>query len=447
MIHNEIKRILRSRVFIILTLLTAAYFIYLTVGAYRINHDSIKSSQKQANAVNEYLAQVTKDTNATDQSTLFESLRQKYSDAMTELNTYIEQNQENWTYDENGFHHPDVQETALTERYNMAQSAYLTVKYKFDEYVKITENTVINALSLIADTSQDSYTVRLNKKAVDKYNRQKDFALIDSSPASVWHEMYIMSYMYFYIVLAFAFVILAADVFCAENTHSLEAIVYTAKYGRQRLFCAKLCSLLFLAAVFMLVFTAADVISAYYIMGGKLLLQPMQSLEFYQSSAANISFLSLIIISGLARLLMLVFVISIAAAVSQISRKVFISLVADCLILFVMFAFYVYSYEYMLSGEGTLAETLDSRRFNMFEKLRVFLPTCLTQPYVYFEKFDYINVANFPFLRLTTCVIVTAAATILLLLFAYFRFGNVFRILPRSIGRKNKIKLQRSGSK
>ena len=241
MIHNEIKRILRSRVFIILTLLTAAYFIYLTVGAYRINHDSIKSSQKQANAVNEYLAQVTKDTNATDQSTLFESLRQKYSDAMTELNTYIEQNQENWTYDENGFHHPDVQETALTERYNMAQSAYLTVKYKFDEYVKITENTVINALSLIADTSQDSYTVRLNKKAVDKYNRQKDFALIDSSPASVWHEMYIMSYMYFYIVLAFAFVILAADVFCAENTHSLEAIVYTAQYGRQRLFCAKLC--------------------------------------------------------------------------------------------------------------------------------------------------------------------------------------------------------------
>ncbi len=197
----------------------------------------------------------------------------------------------------------------------------------------------------------------------------------------------------------------------------------------------------------MLVLTAADVISAYYIMGGRLLLQPVQSLEFYQSSAANISFLSLIIISGLARLLMFVFVISIAAAVSQISRKVFISLVADCLILFVMFAFYVYSYEYMLSSEGTLAETLDSRRFNMFEKLRAFLPTCLTQPYVYFEKFDYINVANYPFLRLTTCVIVTAAATVLLLLFAYFRFGNVFRILPRSIGRKNKIKLQRSGSK
>ncbi len=425
MIHSEIKRILRSKVFIILTLLAIAYFAYLTVSAYRINYDSIKSSQKQANAVNEYLAQVTKDAPAADQSALFESLRQKYADAMTELNTYSETDKGEPTYDDYGNIIMSAEERALSDKYFMAQSAYLTVKYKFFDYVQLTENTVKNALELVHDTSQDTYTLRLNKKAVDKYNRQKEFALIDSTPASVWHKMYTAYYMYFYIVLAFAFVILAADVFCAENTHSLEAMVYTSKYGRQRLFCAKLCSLLFLAAVFMLVLTAADVISAYCIMGGRLLLQPVQSLEIYQSSAANISFLSLIIISGLARLLMLVFVISIAAAVSQISRKVFISLVADCLLLFVMFAFYVYSSGYMALSDTTHSEAFDSGRFNMFEKLRAFLPTCLTQPYVYFQRFDYINLANYPFLRLTTCVIVTTAATILLLLFAYFRFGNV----------------------
>ena len=173
-------------------------------------------------------------------------------------------------------------------------------------------------------------------------------------------------------------------------------------------------------------------------MGDALMFEPLQTLPRFQNSTANISFFGLLLISDLLRTLALVFVVSIAAAVSQLSRKVFISLIIDCLVMFSMFAVYMYSSGYMVNEPDKFESTFDADRFALFERLRAFLPTSFIRPYVYFEKLDYINVANYPFLRLTTCVIVTAAATVLLLLFAYFRFGNVLKFLPRAKAHKPK---------
>ena len=241
-----------------------------------------------------------------------------------------------------------------------------------------------------------------------------------------------MYYEYFYIFLAFVFVILAADVFCYERTRTLEGMVFTSEKGRKNLFTAKLCSLVCISFVTMLIFTVADVCVAYFIMGGRLLHEPIQILEVFQTSTANIDLLTFIICCNVLRFAVLVLAICLAAAVSQISRNVFVSIIIDLAVMFGMFAAFVYSMGYNTSPSDSPGEIVfDSSKFALYEKLRGFLPACLTNPMVYFEKFDYINVANYPFTRMTTCVIVTVTASVLLALFSFVRFGNVLKFIPR----------------
>lgn len=431
MLRYELKRILTSKVFIILAALSLAYFAYLTANAFRYNINIIRDIKERAEASNAFIAEITAD--ATDTDMLYAELLKQNEENRKAIaeQEYIHKDD----YDENGSRPWSEEERILYERQNMLWAAIENLDYQFTAYPKFVNSTLLKAFMIVHDENQDVYTVRLNQKIIDCYNPQKHFTLADSAPAAKWKAVYSGYYEYFYVFLAFAFVILAADVFCIEKTRSLEGMVFTSKKGRSSLFAAKLGSLIILAFTAMLIFTAADICIAYYIMGKDLLFQPIQVLEAYQISTANINFITLIILCNALRFSVLVLAIGLAAGVSQISRKVFVSLCIDLAAMFGMFAVFIYSSMFEVT-EIINMDTLESQttyysdRFALHEKLRGFLPSCLTDPMAYFEKFDYINVADYPLTRITTCLTVTTVITILFILFAYFRYGNVLKFLP-----------------
>lgn len=436
MLRFELKRIVKSRVFIILILLSLVYFAYLTVNYFRYNNDSIKYYKESAEETNAFLSEITADQNVVED--LLDSLLRMRTELDNEYNALREQELGEYVlngYDENGepiySYMLTEEEKALHIRLFAVNDAIEIMDYQLREYPKLIGTTLKKAIILVNDSTQDSYTVKLNQKAIDKYNIVKEFSLIDGYTAGMWHEMYAVRYEYFYIFLVFVFLILSADVFCYERTRSLEGMVYTSKNGRGNLFSAKLFSLLSIAFVMMLVFTIVDVSIAYYIMGGQLMNEPLQVIKVYKSSTANITVLEFILCCSALRFSVLVLAIGLAAAVSQISRNVFVSIVADCLAMFSVFALYVYASGYEKFDAETGASLFDSSRFALFEKLRGFLPSCLTSPMVYFEKFDYINIANYPFTRMTTCLTITIATAIVFILLAYIRYGNVLKFIPR----------------
>lgn len=426
----ELKRILKSKVFIILALLTVVYFAFVMKWYFRDFGEYIKSEKTSAGEINACIQQYVDKSQSGD---------------IEEVCDLIKEDAERLRQEsmQSG---ADVPDGEVNEEYFELMNQYLylsscldTINYQYKRYPQLVYTTLDKAYAVIEDPQTSEYNIRLSNKAIEHYNVYKDFSLVDTTPISSWNSHEKVKYEYFYLILSFVFVILAADVFCAERTLNLEGMVYTAKYGRKRLFVSKLLSLLTIAFAAVALLTASDIILANYCMGD-LLFEPIQIIESYKSCVFNINILQFIILSNSMRLLFLVFVISIAAAVSQISGKVFFALMFSAILLAALTALFVYSSHYEVD-EIINMETMEFRhifykeRLDLFTKLRAFLPVCLSQPHDFFEKFDYINVANFPFLRLTTCVIVTTAVTVLLLLFAYFRFGNVFRILPR----KNKI--------
>ena len=461
MYRLELKRLLRSKVFIVTAVIMLAYFIYLNVMSGRMYYSGLEERKQSAQQVNSYLSGISQQSGDGDMLKALRERRTQAWDGFWVLNSELEEtpayikteNLDGSVVSRLADPVPEEYKDKVEQMQQLSDEAMLldsimkVMDYQLNIYPKAMRSTLEKALVLINDPDQDAYTVRLNKKAVDKYNVKREFAFIDSSLAHTWNGTYTFMYDYFYIVLAVVFVFLSAEVFCSARSNRLEGIIYTSKYGRSRLFCMKYLSLATVAFAAVLVFTMSDIFTAYSVMGGQLIMQPIQIMSEYQLSAAGINILSLILICGALRLLMLLFVIALAGAVSSLSRNVFISAVINSVIMFTMFALYVYSSGYMIQGDiGSPEETFDGARFDMFEKLRAFLPACLVQPHVYFEKFDYINIADYPFLRLTTCITVTAAASVLMFAFAYFRFGNVLGILPRSIRRKNKTQLQRSVS-
>ena len=435
MYTSELKRILRSKVFIISMLLLAAYFVYIT-GVYIIRAGSdIEHEHEKAKTFNSVCDELM--ANYPGDVPLNAWLQQVLTEKEVIMNEAVDKFDAQFDDDEP--HEFDEATANAVNDYFLTLSVCNTLNYTLYDYQAAMRKNVEKAIKMVNDPTQSAYTVRLNTKAAEKYNSIKNFSLIDSSPASAWYGRFTMErYTYFYIMLFMVFIIIAADTFCSENTYSMESMVFTSKYGRKRLFVSKVSALVSICVFTMLILTFIDVMIAWYIMGDTLMFEPLQTLPRFQNSTANISFFGLLLISDLLRTLALVFVVSIAAAVSQLSRKVFISLIIDCLVMFSMFAVYMYSSGYMVNEPDKFESTFDADRFALFERLRAFLPTSFIRPYVYFEKLDYINVANYPFLRLTTCVIVTAAATVLLLLFAYFRFGNVLKFLPKAKAHKPK---------
>ncbi len=434
---SELKRILRSKVFIISMLLLAAYFVYVT-GTYIIRAGSdIEHKHEEAKTFNSVCDELM--ANYPGDVPLNKWLQQVLAEKEAVMNEANEKFSAQFDENDDEPHLLDEETKKARDDYFSTLSVCNTLNYTLYDYQAAMRKNVEKAVKMVNDPTQSAYTVRLNTKAAEKYNSIKNFSLIDSSPASAWYGRFTMErYTYFYIMLFMVFIIIAADTFCSENTYSMESMVFTSKYGRKRLFVSKVSALVSICVFTMLILTFIDVMIAWYIMGDTLMFEPLQTLPRFQNSTANISFFGLLLICDLLRTLALVFVVSIAAAVSQLSRKVFISLIIDCLVMFSMFAVYMYSSGYMVNEPDKFESTFDADRFALFERLRAFLPTSFIRPYVYFEKLDYINVANYPFLRLTTCVIVTAAVTVLLLLFAYFRFGNVLKFLPRAKAHKPK---------
>ena len=425
---SELKRILRSKVFIISMLLLAAYFVYVT-GVYIIRARSdIEHEHEEAKTFNSVCDELM--ANYPGDVPLNAWMQQVLAEKEAIMNEAVDKF--NAQFDDDEPHEFDEVTANAVNDYFSTLSVCNTLNYTLYDYQAAMRKNVEKAIKMVNAPTQSAYTVRLNTKAAEKYNSIKNFSLIDSSPASSWYGRFTMErYTYFYIMLFMVFIIIAADTFCSENTYSMENMVFTSKYGRKRLFVSKVSALVSICVFTMLILTFIDVIIAWYIMGDTLMFEPLQTLPRFQNSTANISFFGLLLICDLLRTLALVFVVSIAAAVSQLSRKVFISLIIDCLVMFSMFAVYMYSSGYMVADPDTLEFTFDADRFALFERLRAFLPTSFIRPYIYFEKLDYINVANYPFLRLTTCAVVTVIASIALFTFAYFRFGNVIGISRR----------------
>lgn len=83
MLRQELKRILQSRVFIILAALTAIYFAYLTASYFFSNKQAIAQYQKDAEVTNAFLSEVS--DQSADGANLYNTLKEVYLEAENEL--------------------------------------------------------------------------------------------------------------------------------------------------------------------------------------------------------------------------------------------------------------------------------------------------------------------------------------------------------------------------
>lgn len=426
MFKYELKRLLKSRLFLILILITVAYRGFITVNFFKNYNESIVYDKETAVQINAFLK------DAESKQSDRESLR------MAVKNAYLEV-QEKAATDSDIRNTPGSYGKNLLEDWTIVEAANERAEYILKTYPEQMRKNVSQAALTVNDISQDAYTVRKNQKIIDKYNVKKDFSLIDTSAADNWLVL-TKSFDYFYVFLTFALFFLASEAFCSERTRSLEGLVFTSKKGRAKLFSSRFISLTVIAVFLTVIFTAADTVSALYIMGYRLVVEPIQILPDFIGCMANINILTFIILCNLLRFALLLLAISLAAVISPLLRNIFAVSLSGGLMLFTAFALNIYAKNYIVfDASNPFTGKIDMARYKLYERIRIFLPTCFSSPAAYFEKFDYFRLADFPVSRIAFCLSVTVGLFAVFTLFGFLRFGRPYRFLQKKMirGKRN----------
>ena len=209
---SELKRILRSKVFIISMLLLAAYFVYVT-GTYIIRAGSdIEHEHEEAKTFNSVCDELM--ANYPGDVPLNKWLQQVLAEKEAVMNEANEKFSAQFDENDDEPHLLDEETKKARDDYFSTLSVCNTLNYTLYDYQAAMRKNVEKAVKMVNDPTQSAYTVRLNTKAAEKYNSIKNFSLIDSSPASAWYGRFTMErYTYFYIMLFMVFIIIAADTF------------------------------------------------------------------------------------------------------------------------------------------------------------------------------------------------------------------------------------------
>ncbi|MGN0375473.1 MAG: hypothetical protein ACI4EN_08245 [Butyrivibrio sp.] len=248
------------------------------------------------------------------------------------------------------------------------------------------------------EKSIKTYNVRIDVKEVNEKGMERYLTWLLNEPIVG-------------MVLMLWCVVLTTQVIGFEERKNLKIIVAATKRGRRELLLSKIAAIAVIIAVLKLLSIAVNIVIGMMVHGisFRTLMAPVQSLEEYRMCCFHISILGFFIMVGIGQLILLELVVCVTAVMAYFTKAV--PAAGISLVLWEAPAFILarQTYETYLEMEN-------------FERIRQYAPWALNCSRDYFVGFDYGKFVNFPVNRfimcIAVCLVVITACMALCIFFA-----------------------------
>lgn len=396
MLFYELKKVTVNKFFLVSTALLFAYFFWFSITGVQFIKGSIKPEVSE---------KIYSDLNCgkTDTERLYEY---QQDIALDVFNVEQRPNLPAGIYGE-----------TISDDWEAIENAIKQVRYVRSGYKSDMVSMIKRLYTRYTNSQNDGnhYLEKYYYKAIEKYN--VDYALRPMDSDSGFEFLALFHFNWESRVFSILFIMWTAfvTVYClqSEKVCRCHEMVYSTSSGREKTFLRKTAALLIILIFIAIVFFIIELIFGITAFKIKEFSAPIQSLEEFKYCTFGVSYLGFFILINLMRLLSVIFTMGIAM-LCTIRAK---SLTRPLAVNFVLLGLLCYLMVVLTGLHGIKVE-------EYWAKVRTFFPLALSQPQMYFTKFDYENILGMPVNRLFICVILFLIFTTVCLFITLKNYGK-----------------------
>ena len=270
-------------------------------------------------------------------------------------------------------------------------------------------------------SNPDTYLIAANEKAISLYNRRVDLRFESTGISPDIHYAIFNYSMWEYVMIALC-VLMTVRLFSCEYSSGAYRCVNTSKNTVQSLFFKKYIAVVSVAVGVLTVQAVFELVMGACVFGLKNLSLPIQQIQMYEYCPYAMSIAQFYLFKFLLKVLAYVTVISLCSLVTAAVKK---PLISSIILL-------------PISAGGLLANMVlfvkidNAEKFSLsvlsaYDRLRIFLPQSLLNFKEYIKKFDCFSLFGHPVSRLSMCIFISLAVSLLCVIFGYKISGRTRR--------------------
>ena len=267
----------------------------------------------------------------------------------------------------------------------------------------------------------DIYLIAANEKAISLYNHRVDLRL-ESTGISPDIRYSIFNYsMWEYVMIALC-VLMTVRLFSCEYSSGAYRCVNTSKKTVQSLFFKKYIAVVSVAVGVLTVQAVFELVMGACVFGLKNLSLPIQQIQMYEYCPYAMSIAQFYLFKFLLKVLAYVTIISLCAFVTALVKR---PLVSNIILLPISAGGLLANMVFFVKLDNS--EKAAASVLAAYDRLRIFLPQSLLNFKEYIKKFDCFSLFGQPVSRLSACIFISLAVSVLCVIFGYKLSGRTRR--------------------
>ena len=270
-------------------------------------------------------------------------------------------------------------------------------------------------------TDPDTYLIAANEKAIEQYNRRVDLRFESTGISPDIHYAIFNYSMWEYVMIALC-VLMTVRLFSCEYSSGAYRCVNTSKRTVQSLFFKKYIAVVSVAVGVLTVQAVFELVMGACVFGLKNLSLPIQQIQMYEYCPYAMSIAQFYLFKFLLKVLAYVTIISLCAFVTALVKR---PLVSNIILLPISAGGLLANMVFFVKLDNS--EKASTAMLAAYDRLRIFLPQSLLNFKEYIKKFDCFSLLGHPVSRLSACIFISLAVSLLCVIFGYKISGRTRR--------------------
>ena len=267
----------------------------------------------------------------------------------------------------------------------------------------------------------DTYLIAANEKAIELYNRRVDLRFESTGISPDIHYAIFNYSMWEYVMIALC-VLMTVRLFSCEYSSGAYRCVNTSKKTVQSLFFKKYLTVVTVTVGVLTVQAIFELAMGALVFGLKNLSLAIQQIQMYEYCPYAMSIAQFYLFKFLLKVLAYVTIISLCAFVTALVKR---PLVSNIILLPISAGGLLANMVFFVKLDNS--EKAAASVLAAYDRLRIFLPQSLLNFKEYIKKFDCFSLFGQPVSRLSACIFISLAVSVLCVIFGYKLSGRTRR--------------------
>lgn len=295
------------------------------------------------------------------------------------------------------------------------QALYVSRDFE-DSRISIIEDSLYTINNEQEKAAPDLYTIRSHVKVIEKYNERIMLELGNVGSAEFYEGFNgtIVDYL-----AAVFLVLLTTIAFTGDRSSGMFDLTATCKKGGFPLFRKRFGAVLLYSFAVFVVLSICEILFAVTYFGCESLLLPIQTYARWEMCTLEISILGFFILKLLCKLLFAAVICSVTMLLSVLLKKPLKTIISAGVLSVAPMLLLNWVY-----GKAAVG---DYNMHSVHDTLRSLLPSALLDIDKYIRKFDYMNLFDYPVLRLSVTVLISIIIVLACTVLGFYYFRSPIR--------------------